>query len=108
MSSHREKSSNQAFVANSLKANVGNLPETSTPNGDAQNLADYLFALVLQLKDSNTISKKLMLQLQAFAERQERESCVTKQEVNTHCSGKEIPSSRHIKFNDFFTSNFNY
>lgn len=69
--------------------------------------ADYLFFLVTYFKESNSLPKELLHQLQKLAELQEREE----QEI-AHKNGpidfiNIYTSTRHIKFNDFFTLNFN-
>lgn len=87
----------QVFTSNKYK-DTGNT--INTP-------ADYLFYLVTHLKESNSLPKELLHQLQKLAELQEREDQAIAHEnspidyINTHTS------TRHLRFNDFFTLNFN-
>lgn len=69
--------------------------------------ADYLFFLVRHFKESNSLPKELLHQLQKLAELQEREDqgiAFKNSPIpfrNTHAT------TRHIRFNDFFNLNFN-
>ncbi|MBK9507503.1 MAG: hypothetical protein IPO03_19280 [Bacteroidetes bacterium] len=69
--------------------------------------ADYLFYLVSYFKESNSLPKELLHQLQKIAEQQEREDQAIAHE-NSPIDYINTPSStRHLRFNDFFTLNFN-
>lgn len=70
--------------------------------------ADYLFALVTHFKLSNSLPIALLHQLQYLAELQEREDQAIKTEIMPIYTGIRQTTSRHLKFNDFFTSNFKY
>lgn len=69
--------------------------------------ADYLFFLVTYFKESKLLPKELLHQLQKLAELQEREDQGIAHENSTIDFRNAHTTTRHIRFNDFFTLNFN-
>lgn len=69
--------------------------------------ADYLFYLVRYFNESNSLPKELLHQLQKLAELKEREDQGIAYKNSPIDFRKTHTSTRHIRFNDFFTKDFN-
>lgn len=109
------KISHMSTISTSLLNQTAGLiidSKTSTSQGDLNpinqenyNPSDYLFILVTYFKESNSLPVALLHQLQCLAELTEREVPAINVGINPIYTGSRT-SSRYIRFNDFFISNF--
>lgn len=106
MSTFSKKLLNQAFYLIAEHSQESQALINKYSKDDESSHADYLFALVSHFKISNYLPIALLHQLEYLAELQEREDQALNIENTLVYAAIIQASSRHTKFNDFFTSNF--